>query len=119
MVSERVAIKKLVPDGRPKPDCEHIPGRRGWITEAGSAFDVFVKGHRIESIVVEAKDLGMEVAAKGDQELALYFDPENREQARFAIRLIKARRKAQRTVTPEMLANLQKARQARGMPVAA
>jgi hypothetical protein len=43
VVSERTALKTaLHPDGNPHPDSEHIPGKRGWIIEAGSAFDVFV-----------------------------------------------------------------------------
>lgn len=38
IVSERVAAKRaLILDGKPKPDTEHVPGARGWITEAGKA----------------------------------------------------------------------------------
>jgi hypothetical protein len=119
-IGDRKAIKAaMVPDGNPKPDSEHIPGKRGWITDAGTVLSAFIKTHRAADMVFKAQRIGMELAARGDTEIGLYFDPHDPAQADFAIRAIKAKRKRQTKVTPEVLTRLKRAREAQGMPVLA
>lgn len=118
--SERRAIREaMVLDGRPKPDTEHIPGKRGWITDAGTALDAFVFTKCASSVIARASELGLTVAAHGDREIRLHFNPSDPAQAEFAISAIKGKRRRRLRVTPELLARLRATREARRMPVAA
>lgn len=120
VVSERQALKEaLILDGWPRPDTEHIPGRRGWITNAGVSMSAFVFSKRASALMARAEALGMKRAACGDREIGLYFDPTDPAQADFAIRAIRAWRKRRVRVTPEFLARLKAAREARTVPLVA
>jgi hypothetical protein len=63
----------------------------------------------------KAVALGMSIRQNGDSEGAISFDPENRDQAKLAIKIARARQKKQ--LSPDrllaMLANLAKAREMR------
>jgi len=100
----------------PHPDCRHIPGRRGWITESAGSMKLFVRTYRVEDTLRQAEKLGMEPQGRGDHELMLWFDPSDPEQANFAIQTVKAYRKRSVVVTPEIRARLEAARAARTMP---
>jgi hypothetical protein len=92
LFSDKKALKpSLTPDGTPRPDSEHIPGRKGWITTG----KVFLFGHRITHWLVEARRLGMTPQGRGDLELALYFDPTDSEQAAWVIKTVGERKKRQ------------------------
>jgi hypothetical protein len=120
VVKERRAVKKaMLLDGRPKPDAEHVPGKHGWITDARTAMGAFVLTHSASSLIARANALGVTLAACGDREIGLYFNPTDPAQAEFAIRAIKGRRKRRVRVTPELLARLRATREARRMPVLA
>jgi len=100
----------------PHPDRPHIPGRRGWITESAGSMKLFVQTKRVGDTLRQAAKLGMQPQGRGDQELMLWFDPANPEQAEFALQTIKAYRKRSVVVTPELLARLEAARASRTMP---
>ena len=100
----------------PHPDCLNIRGRRGWITESGSSMKLFVRTNRVGDTLRQAEKLGMEPQGRGDQELMLWFDPSDPQQAKFAIKIVKAYRKRSVAVTPELLARLEAARASRRMP---
>lgn len=100
----------------PHPDCPHIAGRRGWITESGSSMKLFVRTNRVGDTLRQAEKLGMEPQGRGDQELMLWFDPSDPEQAKSAVDTVKAYRKRSVAVTPELLARLETARASRRMP---
>src|SRR5262252_2413027 len=87
IVSERVAVKRaLVLDGNPKPDTEHIPGARGWITDAGKGrLRVFFKTRYPGSFISDGKGAGMAMECRGDTELAMFFDGTDERQASAAI----------------------------------
>lgn len=62
VVSERRAVKEAMLLGRsPKPDTEHIPGKRGWITDAGTAMAAFVFTKCASSVIARASELGLTV----------------------------------------------------------
>ena len=100
----------------PHPDCTHIAGRRGWITAGASSMKLFVRTKRVGDSLRQAEKLGMEPQGREDQELMLWFDPSDPEQAEFAIQTVKAYRTRSVAVTPELLARLEAARASRGMP---
>ena len=100
----------------PHFDCPHIAGRRGWITAGASSMKLFVRTHRVGDTLRQAEKLGMEPQGRGDQELMLWFDPSDPEQADFAIKTVKPYRKRSVAVTPELLARLEAARSLRRMP---
>jgi hypothetical protein len=58
----------------------------------------------------------MEPEGRGHHQLMLRFDPSDHEQTRFAIQTVKAYRKRSVVVTPEILAWLKAAREARTVP---
>jgi hypothetical protein len=92
LASSKKSLKvSLAPDGSPGPDCEHIPGKRGWITSG----KVFLAGHRITHWLGEALRLGMTPQGRGDLELMLQFDPTDADQAVWVIKTVEARRKRQ------------------------
>jgi hypothetical protein len=92
LASDRKALKvALAPDSEPHPDSEHIPGRKGWITEG----KVFLAGHRITHWLAEALRLGMRPQGRGDHELILHFDPVDADQAAWVIETVGARKKRQ------------------------
>lgn len=115
----RVAKEAMVVDGRPKPDCEHVSGKRGWITDAGTAMAAFVITKCAPSVIARASAMGLTVGARGDREIGLYFNPFDPAQAEFAIRAIKGKRKRRVRVTPELIARLRATREARRVPVLA
>jgi hypothetical protein len=78
---ERTAIKRCqVLDGHPKPDVEHVPGRRGWIRADRGSFRVAVMGikRHIGPVIAEMKGLGFEGVGRGDHEVMRHFDPANK-----------------------------------------
>jgi hypothetical protein len=92
LASDRKALKvALAPDGKPRPDSGHIPGRKGWITEG----KVFLAGRRIALWLAEALRLGMTPQGRGDHELVLHFDPTDSDQAAWVIKTVGARKKRQ------------------------
>ena len=82
------AKQSLSLDGRPKPDVEHIPAKKGWITTD----KVFLTGQRV-AFWLTACSLGMMPQGRGDRELMLRFDMNNPEQAAWAIKTVRARHK--------------------------
>jgi len=100
----------------PHPDRPYIPGRRGWITENAGSMKLFVQTKRVVDTLRQAAKLGMTPQGRGDDELMLWFDPADPEQAKFAIQAVRAYRKRSVVVTPELLARLEAARASRGMP---
>jgi hypothetical protein len=74
---------------------------------------LFVQTKRVGDTLRQAAKLGMQPQGRGDQELMLWFDPE---QAEFALQTIKAYRKRSVIVTLELLARLEAARASRTMP---
>lgn len=121
VINERRTIKtSQILDGRPKPDQENIPGKRGWIVGAeGGLLNLFVATRRVEAVLAEAKKLQIKIQGRGEAELWFWFDPANEQQADFAIRTIRARRRRCVKVTPELRERLAAIRQARRMPVPA
>jgi hypothetical protein len=77
---------------------------------------LFVRTNRVGDTLRQAEKLGMEPQGRGDQELMLWFDPSDPEQAEFAIQTVKAYRKRIVALTPELLARLEAARASRRMP---
>ena len=109
----------MLVDGRPKPDSDYVPGKRGWIAGAGTALDAFVFTKFDSSVIAKASKVGLTVAARGDREIGLHFNPSDPALAEFAIRAIKGKRKRRVRVTPEFLDRLRATREARRMPVLA
>ena len=106
----------------PRPGCQpdrpYVPGKRGWITEAqGGLLKAFVTGRRIGHILEQARRLGIANQGRGDSELMLWFDPDDRQQARLTLRTIKARKRRTVPVTPELRDRLARMREARRIPV--
>ena len=95
LISDRKALVEVAaaPDGKPRPDSGHIPGRKGWITEG----KVFLAGHRIAYWLAEALRLGMTPQGRGDHELILHFDPADADQAAWVIETVGAKKKRQVT----------------------
>jgi hypothetical protein len=58
---------------------------------------------------------GFALHQNGGSEGSLLFDSQNEEQAKLAIRMMRARKRRQVTVTPEMLSQLAAVRPARGI----
>jgi hypothetical protein len=56
---------------------------------------VFIQSKQVTSLRAEAVAIGMAVAARGDHELALFFDAIDERQVQFALRACRARRKRQ------------------------
>jgi len=77
---------------------------------------LFVRTNRVGDTLRQAEKLGMEPQGRGDQELMLWFDLSDPEQAEFAIQTVKAYRKRIVALTPELLARLEAARASRRMP---
>jgi hypothetical protein len=107
--------RTLVYQPGPHPDGAHVPGRRGWIVEGLSAFKAFIQGPRIGTVLEQAKALRMELQGRGDEELMLWFDPNNPAQVDFALKSIRVYKR--RSATPELLERLAVARGLRRMPV--
>ena len=101
----------------PQPDRSHVPGARGWITEApGGLLKVFIATHRVQNVLTEARQLGMVNQGRGDSELVLWLDPERRAQVDFATRTIRARKRRIVVVTPELRERLARIRKAPSVP---
>jgi hypothetical protein len=83
----------------PHPDRPFVPGRRGWLvaSDRGGEWTMFLCGSSwlIPGTLRDGRALGMTAHGRGEDELMMWFDPENAEQVAFAGKTIQAYLKRQ------------------------